>query len=530
MAFADVLNPQGYEQLNLVGLSSTNLYFVPSKVTSNPDILEQANSDIFSSAKSYYKINLTANERYNFYFAGNSKDNSAIIADGNLYPIVLNLELNDGSDPGYWDIIEDFIPKSSGTYYIKPSWLTNTGSVIVYKMKSLVAADTSPPTVTTFIPADEAANVAVSSNIVVTFSEAIVRGIGNIVLKTAAGVTVATYDAATSSNLSISNSTLTLNPTADLAVSTSYTVQFTAGSIKDLAGNWYAGTTSYNFTTESSQIIQGSSGNDTINGGTGNDTINGGAGTDMAAYAGFRSNYTITKTATGYTVRDATSVDGTDTLTNVEQLQFVDHTVNLAQMDRVFKYFVAYYGRAPASTGKDYWLDNLSGTFANDEKQLVWNFGSATQAEFINLYGSGGTVSDFVSKVYSNLFNRTPLQTGLDYWGGVYDDKKAEGKDDNAIRGEMVTWIMDGATDSATNKDLTTLNNKVLAASMFTAAVDTPAELAGYRIASNTAALDYAREWLHEITNNSTSLNSHIDATTLDQTIIQLVGLYEPVG
>jgi hypothetical protein len=94
----------------------------------------------------------------------------------------------------------------------------------------------------------------------------------------------------------------------------------------------------------------------------------------------------------------------------------------------------------------------------------------------------------------------------------------------------MVTWIMDGAIDSATNKDLTTLNNKVIAASLFTAAVDTPVELAGYRIASNTAALDYAREWLHEITNDSTTLNSHIDTATLDQTIIQLVGLYEPIG
>ena len=165
--------------------------------------------------------------------------------------------------------------------------------------------DITRPTVTIFNPTDEATGVAVNSNIVVTFSETIVRGIGNIVLKTAAGLTVATYDAATSSNLSLSNSTLTLNPTTDLASGTGYTVEFTAGSIKDLAGNWYAGTNSYNFTTESSPIIQGSSGNDTINGGAGNDAINGGAGTDSidggagtdtAAYSASRSNYTTTKT------------------------------------------------------------------------------------------------------------------------------------------------------------------------------------------------------------------------------------------
>ncbi len=112
--------------------------------------------------------------------------------------------------------------------------------------------DTIAPTVLTYIPADEASGVAVSSNIVLTFSEAIQRGTGNILLKTSTGTTVATYDAATSSNLSISGSTLTINPTADLTTGTSYKVEFAAGTLKDLSGNAYAGTTSYNFTTASS--------------------------------------------------------------------------------------------------------------------------------------------------------------------------------------------------------------------------------------------------------------------------------------
>ena len=54
------------------------------------------------------------------------------------------------------------------------------------------AADSIAPTATNFSPADETTGVAVGSNIVVTFSEAIDRGTGNIVLKTAAGATVAT--------------------------------------------------------------------------------------------------------------------------------------------------------------------------------------------------------------------------------------------------------------------------------------------------------------------------------------------------
>ena len=170
----------------------------------------------------------------------------------------------------------------------------------------MATADTTNPTVTAFSPADEATGVAVSSNIVWTFSEDIAKGTGTIVLKTAAGTVVATYDAASSTNLSISGSTLTINPTADLSYSTSYKVEMADGAIKDLAGNNYAGTTSYNFTTvaetryggssddtlvgsvyddvlfggDGNDSLEGDIGNDTLNAGNGLDTLRGGAGDD----------------------------------------------------------------------------------------------------------------------------------------------------------------------------------------------------------------------------------------------------------
>ena len=112
-----------------------------------------------------------------------------------------------------------------------------------------VFQDTVAPTVVLLSPLDEATGTPTSSNIVVTFNEAIQRGMGNITLKTGAGLTVATYNAATSNNLSISGSTLTINPTDNLIFSTSYWVDFGVGSIKDLAGNSYAGSSHYNFTT-----------------------------------------------------------------------------------------------------------------------------------------------------------------------------------------------------------------------------------------------------------------------------------------
>ena len=191
-------------------------------------------------------------------------------------------------------------------------------------------ADTTAPTAITFSPADEATGVAVASNIVVTFSEAIARGTGNIVLKTTAGATVATYDAATSANLILSGSTLTLNPSADLSAGASYKVEFAPGSIKDLAGNSFAGTTSYNFTTVSepiNQIFTGTSANESFSGGTGNDIIDGAGGLDTANYSGSRMNFLLNKTVTGFSIADRIGTEGSDTLTNIERLQFADKKI-----------------------------------------------------------------------------------------------------------------------------------------------------------------------------------------------------------
>ena len=112
-----------------------------------------------------------------------------------------------------------------------------------------VEVDTTAPLVSTFSPSVGASSVAVTSNIVLTFSEAIALGTGNIVLKTTAGAVVASYDAANSTNLGISGAVLTINPTADLSPATGYKVEFAAGTVKDLAGNSFAGSTDYNFTT-----------------------------------------------------------------------------------------------------------------------------------------------------------------------------------------------------------------------------------------------------------------------------------------
>jgi lipopolysaccharide export system protein LptA len=111
--------------------------------------------------------------------------------------------------------------------------------------------DTTVPTVTSFSPSDGATNVAVGSNVVSSFSEAIQRGTGTIFLRSGSstGTIIEQFNAATSDRLSLDGSTLTIDPTANLAGDTQYFVTFDAGTVQDLAGNNFAGTSSYDFRT-----------------------------------------------------------------------------------------------------------------------------------------------------------------------------------------------------------------------------------------------------------------------------------------
>jgi len=239
------------------------------------------------------------------------------------------------------------------------------------------AIDAVAPTVSSFSPADAATSVAVGSNIVVTFSEAVQFGAGNIVLKTAAGAIVATYTAGASANLSISGAALTINPSADLAVGTHYGVEFAAGSIKDLAGNAYAGTTSYDFTTvgvtsgvtgtNGDDLLQGTSGNDTITTGLGNDTVNAGAGVDTVILPMFPNVYSLAESTPGHVtghyagyslnLNDVETVQfGTSFQTTLPLSTLVSGAAQL-QLGRLTDLYLAFFGRArmsPAwSTGRN---------------------------------------------------------------------------------------------------------------------------------------------------------------------------------
>jgi methionine-rich copper-binding protein CopC len=117
----------------------------------------------------------------------------------------------------------------------------------------LAAPDTTAPTLSSSSPTDDATDIAIGSNLVLTFSESISAGTGSVVLKKSDGTIIATIPV-TDAQVAISGSTVTINPTTDLDYSTSYYLEIAGGVFKDAANNPYAGIsnpTTLNFTTVS---------------------------------------------------------------------------------------------------------------------------------------------------------------------------------------------------------------------------------------------------------------------------------------
>lgn len=138
-----------------------------------------------------------------------------------------------------------------------------------------VAVDTSVPTLSSSTPVDGTTDVAVGDDIVLTFSETVVAGTGNISLVSANGSDTRTISI-TDSQITISGNTVTINPTSDLANGLDYSVQIDSGALLDTSGNSYAGisdATTLNFTTEQPISSELTSGSDILTGNTFDGTL-----------------------------------------------------------------------------------------------------------------------------------------------------------------------------------------------------------------------------------------------------------------
>jgi len=113
--------------------------------------------------------------------------------------------------------------------------------------------DEIPPEVMGLMPPDDGTGVAVDTNLVITFSEPVQKGAGDIVVRRLSdGTAVETIPVTDGTRVTVEGVTVTIDPAATLAESTAYYVEIAAGALEDAATNDFAGisgNTTWNFTT-----------------------------------------------------------------------------------------------------------------------------------------------------------------------------------------------------------------------------------------------------------------------------------------
>jgi hypothetical protein len=113
-------------------------------------------------------------------------------------------------------------------------------------------SDPTPPNLITLSPTHTATGVPVDANLVMTFDEFMALGAAGTI--TISDGTTNIVIPISSAEITISGNTVTINPTANLLPSTTYTVTVTSGAFTDQSGNAFAGITagSWVFTTAAS--------------------------------------------------------------------------------------------------------------------------------------------------------------------------------------------------------------------------------------------------------------------------------------
>ncbi len=237
-------------------------------------------------------------------------------------------------------------------------------------------------------------------------------------------------------------------------------------------------------------------------------SINGGLGTDKCVYSSAASVYSITRNADSTTTVKNASL--TDTLTNIERVQFADITMNLtakseaakiasSDLQRLEELYVAFFNRVPDADGLVYWVNQFkSGATLNAIADSFYDAGVAYAS--ITGYSATMSDSDFVKKIYANVLGRTdtfnpPPAADVEYWA----NKLAS---NTATRGSLVDSMLTAAHgfkgDSTWGWVPDLLDNKIVVANKF--AVD-------YGINYNTAddSIKHGVEIAAAVTSTDTS-------------------------
>ncbi len=364
----------------------------------------------------WIKVHLDAGRTYVFDLHGKASGGGTLDAGSNYAGMTL-LNYNGGSyayanssAASGGELRLSYIATATGDYYLDiRGSADHTGTYTVEE--TLTSGDVTAPLLLSTSMATGAAGVPLTPRIALNFNETIMLGSG-ITLTDASGVAVTGNGEALAS---VSGHTLVINPHQNLVPGMTYTLNLPDGSILDLAGNHYAGATSYSFTT-TKPVAAGTDGDDYLLGTGIGANLNGGAGLDTVYYTQKQYQLSIVRNTDGsVSVKDYWAGKDADTLTNVERLMFSDHAVALdlgGAGGQAYRLYQSAFNRAPDSGGVGYWINVLD--HGVSLKTVAQGF--IDSQEFKTLYGAAPTDQQFVTNLYNNVLHRAPDTGGNSFW------------------------------------------------------------------------------------------------------------------
>lgn len=189
--------------------------------------------------------------------------------------------------------------------------------------------------------------------------------------------------------------------------------------------------------------LSGTTGPDSITGEGGNDTLTGGDGLDTVFLQGTQNLYTLT-IGDEITLTDRSGADGTDTLREIEFLDFADGRFDLTRFDdganltgaefrSLTEVYVSYFDRAPDALGLLFWAD----AFANGTTLDQISDAFAMSDEGLEVFPLDAQLFEFVSSVYQNTLGRVGDDAGVNFW--------ADALQSGAVgRGDFVLRVLEG--------------------------------------------------------------------------------------
>ncbi|MDC1384032.1 Ig-like domain-containing protein, partial [Candidatus Puniceispirillum sp.] len=364
----------------------------------------------------------------------------------------------DSSQGYYVQVAATAIDDTSGNSYAGISNVTTL---------NFLAVDNVDPTLASNSPADNATGVTPSANIVLTFSENVQVGTGNITLFKSDNTQVEAIDV-TSGLVTVSTTAVTINPTTDLDSFQGYYLKVAATAIDDVSGNSYGGindTTTLNFTTGDGQapavLITGPSGLTAVNGAfsataTFSENVTGFVAGDITAANGTVSNFSGSGSVYTFIV---TPTGGAAVVVSVAGGVAQDAAANVNASSN--NYSMTYDNAAPtiAITGPGTIATSafdVTITFSESVATLIQSEVSITNGSITNFTGSGAVYTITVDPTIGSTVSVSVAgSVAQDAAGNLNTASNTFTVVDNVVPTMVITSTTSGVTTGSTTNDAT---------------------------------------------------------------------------